>query len=90
MTSATLGVSRGPAITSLEPEEISPGDAVRLRLQGRGLSGMTEITLAPADGIAIDMTSFIASDTEIAVDIAVSTDAAAAAPSDGAQCDHGC
>lgn len=74
MTSATLGVSRGPAITSLEPEEISPGDAVRLRLQGRGLSGMTEITLAPADGIAIDMTSFIASDTEIAVDIAVSTD----------------
>ncbi len=71
LTSAMVGVARGPTVISMQPTSVSPGESVRLRLVGQGLSGKTDIVLTPADGIAIDPATFTANDTEVAVDISV-------------------
>lgn len=75
LSSPTLGVSRGAVVTSLVPTSASPGDSLRLRLGGRGLSTATDIVVVPSDGITIDTATLVAIDTEIAVDIRISADA---------------
>jgi VCBS repeat-containing protein len=70
-----VGVTRGPAVTALNPGYVSPNDNLRLHLGGQQLAGVTSIELSPATGITLDSASLTVTATDVGIDIHVAANA---------------
>ena len=68
-----LGVARGAVVSDVQPRLLETGRVTRLQVTGRGLDAVTEVTIAPAVGLAISAP--VIAEDRIEVDVAVAADA---------------
>ena len=77
--SSPAGVVRGPYIGAMQPDSVGLGSALTLRLEGRGLSGVSALRILPEDGITLLGDSLQVAADAVQIDIQVAADAPLAA-----------
>jgi hypothetical protein len=67
ITAPALGVAVGAAATSIDQAALAPGTSGTLTIRGTGLTPVTAVTIAPADGVTLGPPQPIADGTEVHV-----------------------